>query len=150
VRILQHKKKTLQTRIGLGALAPASGSRLPLRRRESPENVPLLVLDQCQGGRVALAAAVKGACSEAIAAAPPQQRQALPAELREERRKVRGDQGSEGQRDGRGGRAGDGRGLEARIASTVAASGESVEESSATSRSRWAARSSTNDIKGVM
>jgi hypothetical protein len=187
--------------------------RLPLHGREAPENVPGRVLDQCQSGRVAVAAAVKGARAEAIAAAPPQQRKALPAGLREERRKVRGDQGSETrgragtggrgsgvptdegafgdqgseargrsrQRDGRGGgrrclrgggsgaasdegasggaamktegaegagagglgdTAGDGRGPEARTASTLAASRETVEESSATSQSRWAARSS--------
>jgi hypothetical protein len=51
---------------------------------------------------------VKVARAETIAAAAPQQRKALPAELSEERRKVRDDQGSEArgcrrQRDDRGG-----------------------------------------------
>jgi hypothetical protein len=57
---------------------------------------------------VAVAAAVKVARAEAIAAAARQQRKPHPSELREERRKVREDQGSEacgcsGQRDRRGG-----------------------------------------------
>jgi hypothetical protein len=153
VRIFQRKKKILQTQIGLEALGPASGSRLPLYRREAPENVPLRVPDQCQSGPLAVAAGVKAACAEAIAAAAPQQRKVLPAELSEERRKVRDDQGSEvrgrsGQREGRGSRnsqengglggtAGNGPGLEARMASTVGFSRETV------GGSRWAARSSS-------
>jgi hypothetical protein len=44
---------------------------------------------------VAIAAAVKVIVAEAIAAAAPQQRKALPTELREERWKVRDDQRSE-------------------------------------------------------
>jgi hypothetical protein len=44
---------------------------------------------------VAVAAAVKVPRAEAIAAAAPQQRKALPAELSEERWKVCDDQGSE-------------------------------------------------------
>jgi hypothetical protein len=68
-------------------------------------------LDEHHGGRAAVAAAVKVARAEAIAAAALQQRKALPAELSEERRKVRDDQGSKargrsGQRNG--GRAGGG------------------------------------------
>jgi hypothetical protein len=50
---------------------------------------------QCQSGRVAVAAAMKVARAEAIAAAAPQQRKALPTELSEERWKVRDDHGSE-------------------------------------------------------
>jgi hypothetical protein len=53
------------------------------------------ILDHCQSGRVAVAAVVKVARAEAIEAAAPQQRKALPAKIREERRKVRDDQGSE-------------------------------------------------------
>jgi hypothetical protein len=44
---------------------------------------------------VAVTAVVKVARAEAIAAAAPQQRKPFPAELREERRKVRDDQRSE-------------------------------------------------------
>jgi hypothetical protein len=59
---------------------------------------------------VAVAAAVKVARVEAIAAGAPQQCKALPAKFFEQRRKVRDDQGSEtralsGQRDGRGAEA---------------------------------------------
>jgi hypothetical protein len=47
---LQRKKKTLQTRIGLLAVALWSVihvplARLPLHRREAPENVPFHILD---------------------------------------------------------------------------------------------------------
>jgi signal transduction histidine kinase len=47
---------------------------------------------------VAVAAVVKVICAEAIATAAPQQRRALPAELREKRQKVCDDQGTEAQR----------------------------------------------------
>jgi hypothetical protein len=69
VRILERKNKTLQTRIGLEVRRRRA--RLPVHRREAPENVPVRVLDQYQSGRVAVAAAMKFARAAAIAAAAP-------------------------------------------------------------------------------
>jgi hypothetical protein len=69
---------------------------------EPPKMIPR-VSDQCQSGRVAVAAAVKVALGEATAAAAPQEHNVVPVELSEERRKDRSDQGREV-----GGRSGEG------------------------------------------
>jgi hypothetical protein len=68
---------------------------MPRKRRKPTENVPLRVLNQRNRARVAVAAPVKVARAESIAAAVPQQRKAFPAELSEELPKVRNDQGNE-------------------------------------------------------
>jgi hypothetical protein len=64
---------------------------VPLHRSEAAEDVPIRVQNQSESVRVSVAAAVKVARTETIAAAPPQKSKFLFSELREELRKVRND-----------------------------------------------------------
>jgi hypothetical protein len=86
VQILQGGNVTLSVRIGLEVSA-----QLPLQRSKPAENVPFRAFNESQSVRVAVTAIVKVAHSETVAAAPPQNRELFPAELREDLRKVRND-----------------------------------------------------------
>jgi hypothetical protein len=75
--------------------------RLPLHRRNPPEDVPLCVQNHGQCVCVAVASAVELGSAETVAAAPPQQFALFSAELCKDRRKVRNDQRIEPARPGR-------------------------------------------------
>jgi hypothetical protein len=75
---------------------PRPTAAIPTSLARSPETVPYTpVLDQYQSERLVVAAAVKVARAEAIAAPAPRQCKVLPKELSEERWKVRDDHGTE-------------------------------------------------------
>jgi hypothetical protein len=96
VRILQREKKTFLTAICfpdvvIASALPVPHPRFPLHRREPSELVPFRVQNHSQSVCAAVASVVKFFRFETIAAAPPQNFETLPPELREDLRKARND-----------------------------------------------------------